>query len=169
MIEQECSSVFNLNQDKEGNKYTLLLANETLTEVKKFSRRYFISESKFVEVVLKFRFEEIQSDIEVDEYHYIEDYLEVAEARSGNCYDNRKIDNETKEFTVILPSSLIIAIDTFCNLIHWKQERFIEDALEFWVKELNIRLKMMELEFLNAFFDFKPVLKVIEDALKEGY
>ena len=71
MMKQKYSTVGGLTQVKGGNIYTLMLKKETLAEFKKFSKRYLVSESRFVEVVLKFRFEEIQSDIEVEHYHYI--------------------------------------------------------------------------------------------------
>jgi len=168
MIEQDCLDIEEGCSQEKNSEYSLLLSEEILSEVKHFSQRYCMSESNFVAIMLKLRLEGLKYDIEEQEFTFLEHYLECSQERKGKLY-NKLAEEKTHELKIYLDTTLATAIELYCEIIRWLPERFIEDILEFWIEELNTRIDMNQLGFLNEFFDFNPIVKTIDKVISANY
>jgi hypothetical protein len=146
--------------------YQISITEGLRKNIASLSERYLVSESKFVEILLKFRLEEIESDIGVKEYVLIENYLEMRQERENDQGNEKNLESKLK---ITFSNVVDKAVRDVCNLIKWTPEQFIENTLDFWIEELNRRVDDGELGFLVAFLDFQPALKSIEKALEGGY
>jgi hypothetical protein len=108
-MQKQTFSEFEKEDLADQNQYvniTLKLSEEIYIEVKKLSARYCNTDSDFVAIILKMRFEWIKHDVEDLQFTFIKHYLDIVESRRGSVYKKRK-DDKLKVLSISLPASYI--------------------------------------------------------------
>lgn len=161
MIKQRSSYVVEISQKNKGTDYTLLLKEECFSKLRKLAHRYHLTESRIIEVIMKFRFIDLKEELMDDTLFYLEFFFENGEERTGDLYSTRTVKGNLTELLINLPTNLTNVIDIYCHLIHWAPERFIEDAVEFWIEQIEEELDLGERGILAKIFNLKPILTAI--------
>jgi len=162
MVEKSHVKTSNSDLESNGREYTLLLTKDVFSELRKLSVKYARSDSIFVAILVKRRFEWMKADISDEQLSSFIHYLDRVESIRGVQYKNQNKE-DTKSMKVFLPDSLLNVIEIFCKMINWKTKQFIEDTIEFWIDPQNGLIDCEKLNFLNWFFDFNPLLTAIDD------